>query len=135
MINRGEIYIMSIENALTILQQIVTVVLVPIVIALVPTIKKLIETHTTAKQRGIAEAVAKVVIHSVEQQYPELTGDKKYVIAVNKINKALGDKFDYKELDDLIESTVNQMNIALGKLPAKTVTTQAEEVKTELPTA
>lgn len=106
---------MNLVNTLTIVQQVVTIAIVPVIGALTPAVIKLINAHTTAKQRAIAEAIAKTVIHSVEQQYPELAGDKKYLVASQKINQELGSKLTPKQVDDLIESAVNQMNIALGK--------------------
>jgi len=110
---------MNLEPTLIVIQQVVTIVVIPIIGALTPAAIKLIKTHTTAKQWAIAEAIAKIAIHSIEQQYPNLAGDKKYLIAAQKINKELGSKLTPKQVDDLIESTVKQMNIALGKTIVK----------------
>lgn len=106
---------MNLENTLTIIQQVIIILVIPVIVALTPSVKKLIDVHTTAKQRAIAEAIAKTAVHSVEQQYPQFEGDKKYIVAAQKINDLLGDKLTAKQVDDLIESAVRQMNIALGK--------------------
>lgn len=121
---------MNVEQTLTITQQVVTIIIIPAVAALAPTVKRFIDAHTTAKQRAIAEAIVTTAVHSTEQQYPNLAGDKKYIVAAQKINKELGDKLTPKQVNDLIDSTVNQMNIAIGKIP-----TTSSNISVEQPTA
>lgn len=108
---------MNVEKTLTTIQQVVTIVIIPVVMALLPTVKRFIDAHTTVKQRQEIESIANTAVHAVEQLNPNLSGDGKYLIAAQKINEVLGNKLTPKQLDDLIESTVNQMNIALGKSP------------------
>lgn len=95
-------------STLTVIVQITVIIVAPLVVTLVPALKKHFETLIGKNNYEHAVMAVKDIVLFIDQIYPELAGDKKYVIAAQAINDMFGDKFTNKEIEQLIESTVRQ---------------------------
>jgi hypothetical protein len=104
----------NITDILHIVEQVLVIIIIPLVAALIPTIKNHIETMIGKNNYEYAKSFISAVVHFVEQTHPGLSGDKKYIVAANAINDKFGDKLTTKEVDQLIESAIKQMNISMA---------------------
>lgn len=118
----------SLVNLLNLIAQILIIVVIPVALSLYSTIKAHIEAVTGKNNYELAETFIKNVVHYLDQTYPELAGEKKFIMAAQAINDKFGDKLTSKEVEQLIEAAVKQMNISLGK------TTTTPALKPENPT-
>jgi hypothetical protein len=58
-----------------------------------------------------SKSIAKTVALAVEQQFPDLKGENKYIIAAEMLNKKLGSKLSDSEIKQLIEAAVAEINL------------------------
>lgn len=53
---------------------------------------------------------AKILVQSVEQKFPNLIGKQKYDLVFKKLNERFGNFLTEEEIDEIIESAVQEMN-------------------------
>lgn len=79
------------------------------------------EAKTGEERLKLYRSIAKTAALTVEQQFPDLKGENKYIIAAEMLNKKLGNKLSDDEIKQLIEAAVAEINLI--KKPTKKATT------------
>lgn len=70
------------------------------------------------------KSAIKSIVLAVEQQFPDLKGENKYIIAAEMVNKKFGNLLPDAEIKQLIEAAVAEINLV--KKPAAQVSTPVD---------
>jgi hypothetical protein len=98
-------------QGLTILVQIVVVVVGGYAIGFLHKALAHAEAKTGKEKLEFYRSTAKTIALAVEQQFPDLKGENKYIIAAEMLNKKLGSKLSDDEIKQLIEAAVAEINL------------------------
>lgn len=109
-------------SGLTVLVQIIILIVGTYVVKYLTKAKEALQVKIGAGQFAKMQAVAKMVTLAIEQQYPNMAGNRKYESAMAALNEKLGNVLTQKELNDLIEAAVCEMNLIKKGDKPKTIT-------------
>lgn len=98
-------------NLLTVAAQICVLVAFTYAIKYLKIAKERLEMRMGKEQFEKAQAFVKTIVYAIEQQYPNMAGNKKYESAVAAINEKLGNILTPKEINSLVEAAVCEINL------------------------
>lgn len=88
-------------------------ILVPIGISYINKAKTHLELKVGKNTLDQAEQMAKIIVKSIEQMYPEESGTEKLITATEQLVKWTGTSIPEDKIKLLIEAAVHEMNIVL----------------------